>query len=106
MKDLLKRGFVPQGNFFEQYGLNYFGPADGNDVETVEFLLREATKKDRPSLIHLCTKKGKGYGPAEENPSAYHGLSPANASASSGKSFSRLLVKSAPQIYPQVRFQR
>ena len=46
IKDKVKRSVVPQGNMFEDYGLSYFGPADGNDLETVEVLLREAKKKD------------------------------------------------------------
>jgi len=90
MKDFVKRGTIPQGNLFEQYGLNYFGPADGNDLETVEFLLREAIKKDRPSILHLCTKKGKGYPAAEEDPSHFHGISPAGKKSSGEKSFSAL----------------
>jgi len=75
-KDTVKKSALPMGNLFEQYGLHYFGPANGNDLETVEFLLREAKKKNGPSLIHLCTKKGKGLAEAEKDPGRFHGLSP------------------------------
>lgn len=79
IKDLVKRSVLPENNLFEIFGLHYFGPADGNDLKTVEFLIEEAKRTDRPSIIHLCTKKGKGYLPAEQNPTAYHGVSPKNA---------------------------
>lgn len=87
IKDRVKRHVVPQGNVFEEYGLSYFGPADGNDLRTVEFLLNEAKKKDHSSLIHLCTKKGKGYRAAEKTPSDFHGVSPAQ-SVGGGENFS------------------
>ena len=48
------------------------GPADGNDLETVEYLLTEAKRRGTSVILHLRTGKGKGYAPAEENPSAYH----------------------------------
>lgn len=91
MKDGVKRLVLPENNLFEQFGLYYFGPADGNDLATVEFLLREARTKDHPSLIHLCTKKGKGLRAAENDPSGYHGLSPRTGTPASGeKSFTDL----------------
>ncbi len=88
VKDSVKRSALPTGNLFEQMGLHYFGPADGNHLPTVEFLLREAMKKNRPAVIHLCTKKGKGYEAAEKSPSRFHGVSP-NEKKSTGKSFSQ-----------------
>ncbi len=94
IKDTVKRVALPQGNLFEQLGLHYFGPADGNDLETVEFLLKEAKKRNRPSVIHLCTKKGKGYAPAEQEPSRYHGISPKKEKTASGESFSSLFGNS------------
>ncbi len=91
-KDTVKKSALPMGNLFEQYGLHYFGPANGNDLGTVEFLLQEAKKKNGPSLIHLCTKKGKGLPEAEKNPSRFHGLSPAKKEKkeSQGLSFSKI----------------
>lgn len=89
-KDTVKKSALPMGNLFEQYGLHYFGPANGNNLETVEFLLSEAKKKNGPSIIHLCTRKGKGLAEAEKDPSRFHGLSPASGEKKekSGPSFS------------------
>ena len=66
-------------NYFEDMGLYYLGPADGNNYRDVESLLEAAKGAGESVLIHLKTKKGKGYAPAEENPGKYHGLKPANA---------------------------
>ena len=90
IKRVVKRQALPGGNLFEELGLHYFGPADGNNLEQVENLLREAKKRNGPSLIHLITQKGKGYEPAEQDPSRYHGLSPKNEVKGKGKTFSRM----------------
>ncbi len=90
IKRVVKRQALPDANIFEEMGLHYFGPAGGNDLEQVESLLREAKKRGGPSIIHLVTKKGKGYLPAEEDPSRFHGLSPKNEVKGEGKSFSRI----------------
>ena len=63
-------------NYFEDLGLHYIGPADGNDEETVEKLLHEAKKTGKSCIVHLKTKKGKGYAPAEATPDRFHGLAP------------------------------
>ncbi|MBO5937967.1 MAG: 1-deoxy-D-xylulose-5-phosphate synthase [Clostridia bacterium] len=63
-------------NYFESMGLTYLGPIDGNDYEAVERLLQEAKKIDESVVVHLKTKKGKGYAPAENAPELYHGMSP------------------------------
>ena len=57
-------------------GLTYLGPIDGNDYVAVEKLLREAKRLNESVIIHLKTTKGKGYTPAEEQPSKYHGMNP------------------------------
>lgn len=64
-------------NYFEDIGLYYLGPADGNDYESVEVLLREAKRLGDSVIIHLKTRKGKGYEPAERDPGYYHGMPPA-----------------------------
>ncbi len=64
-------------NYFEDLGLYYLGPADGNDYEAVAALLTEAKKVGDSVVIHLKTRKGKGYAPAEADPGHYHGMSPA-----------------------------
>ena len=63
-------------NYFEDLGLYYLGPADGNDYEAVETLLTEAKKLNDSVVIHLKTRKGKGYAPAEAEPGKYHGMPP------------------------------
>ena len=61
-------------NYFEELGLYYLGPADGNNYQQTEFLLRKAKEKNESVILHLVTKKGKGYAPAEEAPAAYHSV--------------------------------
>lgn len=59
---------------FEEMGFQYLGPVDGHDVEKLTFLLRQAKEMNEPVLLHVITKKGKGYIPAEVKPSQYHGV--------------------------------
>lgn len=75
-------------NYFENLGLYYLGPVDGNDEEAVEQLLREAKKTGQSCVVHLKTKKGKGYAPAEATPDRFHGMSPAKKQASVQRNFS------------------
>lgn len=99
MRDTKKlvKNIIFSSNYFEEMGLFYLGPANGNDYFAVERLLRAAKEKGESVILHLKTVKGKGYAPAELNPSAYHGIAPAgtpsvrNFSAEMGS----LLVKAA-----------
>lgn len=75
-------------NYFEDLGLYYLGPVDGNNEAAVENLLREAKRAGQSCVVHVKTRKGKGYAPAEENPNRYHGLPPADAPAATKPSFS------------------
>ena len=74
-KSSIKQLVVP-GMFFEDMGLTYLGPIDGHNLSMLRKSLREAKKIDGPVLLHVLTKKGKGYKPAEENPGKFHGVSP------------------------------
>lgn len=74
-KSGIKQLFVP-GMFFEDMGITYLGPVDGHDVRKLVKVLNEAKRVDHAVLIHVITKKGKGYEPAEENPSRFHGTGP------------------------------
>ena len=65
-------------NAFESLGLFYFGPVDGNDEEALEKILREAKHSKESCVIHVKTKKGKGYPDAEARPDIYHGMPPAS----------------------------
>ncbi|MBQ7646173.1 MAG: 1-deoxy-D-xylulose-5-phosphate synthase, partial [Clostridia bacterium] len=67
---------VVNETLFENLGWVYLGVADGNDISKVETVLREAKKIDKCCLVHIRTKKGKGYAPAEKNPCTYHGVPP------------------------------
>ena len=84
-------------NYFEYMGLNYFGPADGNDERMVEQLLRSAKAKRGCSIIHLKTVKGKGYEPAEKSPSDFHGL-PAVGGATNAPTFSLVFGETLTQL--------
>lgn len=75
-------------NTFENLGLYYLGPVDGNDEGAVEQLLAEAKASGQSCLIHLRTQKGKGYAPAEEHPDRYHALAPMGAEHHEGRNFS------------------
>ncbi|MBQ7124748.1 MAG: 1-deoxy-D-xylulose-5-phosphate synthase [Clostridia bacterium] len=65
-----------KSNYFEDLGLYYLGPVDGNDTIKVERLLNEAKNARQSTVVHVRTLKGKGYPPAEENPGKYHSVSP------------------------------
>ena len=68
-----------KSNYFEDLGLYYLGPADGNDGAKVERLLREAKNASQSTVIHLRTVKGRGYMPAEKDPGSFHSVSPKGA---------------------------
>lgn len=74
-KSGIKQLIVP-GMLFEDMGITYLGPVDGHDVRKLYKTLKEAKRVDHAVLVHVLTKKGKGYGPAEENPSKFHGTGP------------------------------
>ena len=63
-------------NYYEDLGFFYMGPLDGHDIEQMERALREAQSKKTPVLLHIKTKKGKGYTPAEDNPDQFHSVYP------------------------------
>jgi len=68
------KGMVVPGTLFEELGFNYIGPVDGHDMDTLVKTLRNLSQLQGPQFLHIVTKKGKGYSPAEENPVAYHGV--------------------------------
>ncbi|MBE5038898.1 1-deoxy-D-xylulose-5-phosphate synthase [Ructibacterium gallinarum] len=59
---------------FEDLGFTYLGPVDGHNIEELRVILRQAKKRQEPVLVHVHTKKGKGYLPAEKNPGQFHGV--------------------------------
>ncbi len=73
------RTLVTGGTFFEELGFHYLGPFDGHDLNTIVPVLKNAKDiDDRPVLIHVVTKKGKGYAPAENAADKYHGVTKFN----------------------------
>lgn len=72
------KGMVIPGTLFEELGFNYVGPIDGHDLETLVVTLNNLQSLKGPQFLHVITKKGKGYQPAEDNPCAYHGVTPFN----------------------------
>ena len=74
-KQGIKQFLVP-GMFFEEMGITYLGPVDGHNIAQVTRVLNDAKKVNGAVLVHVITKKGKGYGPAERMPSRFHGAEP------------------------------
>lgn len=72
-KNWFKRRLLPT-TMFENMGFTYLGPVDGNDVNQLITLLRNARSMKRPVLLHIMTHKGRGYQPAEAEPSKFHGI--------------------------------
>ncbi len=68
------KGMIVPGTLFEELGFNYFGPIDGHDVEMLVSTLEKLKDLTGPVFLHVVTKKGKGYAPAEKDPLAYHGV--------------------------------
>ncbi len=69
------KGMVIPGTLFEELGFNYIGPIDGHDMDTLVATLQNLKHLQGPQFLHIVTKKGKGYPPAENNPCFYHGVS-------------------------------
>ena len=74
-KQSIKSLMVP-GMFFEEMGVTYLGPVDGHNIKSIIKSIEEAKRVNKAVLIHVCTKKGKGYLPAERKPSRFHGTPP------------------------------
>lgn len=74
-KNSIKQLFIP-GMLFENMGITYLGPVDGHNIPALCKVLKEAQKLDHAVLVHVLTKKGKGYESAEKNPAHFHGVSP------------------------------
>jgi 1-deoxy-D-xylulose-5-phosphate synthase len=72
------KGMVVPGTLFEELGFNYIGPIDGHDLDTLVKTLHNLRALKGPQLLHVVTRKGKGYQPAEDNPCEFHGVGPFN----------------------------
>lgn len=74
-KSGIKQLFVP-GMFFEEMGITYLGPVDGSNIKAMRRAFAEAKRVRGPVLVHVLTKKGNGYVPAERHPARFHGTAP------------------------------
>ena len=68
------KGMVTPGTLFEEFGFNYIGPIDGHNLDVLVSTLGNLKKLDGPQFLHIVTRKGKGYEPAEKDPILYHGV--------------------------------
>ncbi len=75
LEESIKNLIVP-GIIFEELGFRYFGPVDGNDIFELIKIMKSIKDNPEPTFLHVITKKGKGYKPAEDNPEWFHGASP------------------------------
>jgi len=87
------KGMIVPGTLFEELGFNYIGPIDGHDVDMLVDTLSNIKDLSGPVFLHIVTKKGKGYAPAEQDPLAYHGVPAFDPGKDS-------LPKSAPSPHP------
>lgn len=88
-EEMIKRLFLP-GIIFEELGFNYVGPVDGHDTELLIKTLKSVKKESSPTLLHVITKKGRGYEFSEKYPSLYHGIGPFKLETGSPVSGNRL----------------
>ncbi len=70
------QNILSPGHLFEEIGFSYYGPIDGHDIKSLKNILTNLKDKNEPTLLHVITKKGKGYKIAEKNPIKYHGVTP------------------------------
>ena len=75
--EVIKNGVsaaLTPGAFFEEIGFNYYGPLDGHNIQMMQQVFRQIKEEEGPILVHLRTTKGKGFQPAENKPSTFHGI--------------------------------
>jgi 1-deoxy-D-xylulose-5-phosphate synthase len=91
------KGMLMPSTLFEEMGFNYIGPIDGHDIPALVRTLRNMRKLKGPRFLHVVTRKGKGYEPAEGDPCSYHGVAPFDLST--GKSESKPSGKTYTQVF-------
>ena len=73
--NMVKQMIATEGMFFENLNINYVGPIDGHNIKALQEVLKTSRNATEPTVVHIKTTKGKGYAPAEANPTLYHGVS-------------------------------
>ena len=105
LKEGLKKRLI-SSNMFNDMGFEYYGPVDGHDVAKLTWQLEQARDMGKPVILHVITRKGMGYAPAEENPDLFHGIGPfdpetglprAKGKASFSEAFGEALVALAKE---------
>jgi 1-deoxy-D-xylulose-5-phosphate synthase len=98
IKNRLQKALLPNA-FWEELGLEYIGPIDGHNINELEVALKRARDyESRPIVIHVITRKGHGYPPAEDNAVAFHGMSPKVSSPANGSTYSSIFGKTVAQL--------
>ncbi|PCI08559.1 MAG: 1-deoxy-D-xylulose-5-phosphate synthase [Gammaproteobacteria bacterium] len=94
------KGMVTPGTLFEELGFHYFGPIDGHDLDTLVPVLQNINQQTGPRLLHIKTKKGKGYSHAEDAPIKYHGVSAFDLNT--GKTHASTNATKPPPSYTEI----
>jgi len=89
------KGIFLTNNFFIDFGFEYVGPLNGHNINLLEQTFRRVSKIPRPVVVHIVTKKGKGYSPAENDPSTFHGVGPFSISDGIMEKFDALSLTEA-----------
>lgn len=97
------KGFLTPGSLFEALGFDYLGPLDGHDLNQLIEVFKNIDQLDGPLLVHVMTTKGKGYKPAEETPSKYHGVGAFDVAT--GKGAAKAAVKSYTDLFGETMVQ-
>ena len=95
------KGMVAPGTLFEELGFNYFGPVDGHDLDTLIPVLKNINHQSGPRLLHIKTRKGKGFFPAEDAPVKYHAVSAFDLSTGAAETSSNNKPPSYTEIFGQ-----
>jgi 1-deoxy-D-xylulose-5-phosphate synthase len=98
LKGKVKQALVP-GALLEAFGFTYVGPVDGHDIKSLEAALTRARDYEtKPTIVHVITRKGKGYPPAEEDAVSFHGVAPSLASVGNGPSYSQVFGQTVVRL--------
>ncbi len=93
------KGMVTPGTLFEELGFSYFGPIDGHNLGDLLSLIRNLQQLSGPRMLHIVTRKGKGYPPAEEDACKFHGIGPFDPETGMVKSSSKPGIQSYTNIF-------
>jgi 1-deoxy-D-xylulose-5-phosphate synthase len=92
-------------NFFVDLGFEYVGPIDGHQIPLLTQVISDAKKLNKPVVVHVITRKGKGYGFAEDNPGAYHGVSAFHTSVPIKDAVPRVSTRTFTQVFSDALLQ-